>query len=35
MRPVADKEGRPLPLILWLLGVPLGLVIILWLMGIV
>jgi hypothetical protein len=35
MRPVPDKEDSPMPLILWLLGVPLGLIVILWLMGIV
>ena len=29
------KEDKSMPLILWLLGVPLGLVVILWLMGIV
>ena len=35
MRPVGNKEERSMPLILWLLGVPLGLIVILWLMGIV
>jgi len=28
-------EGSRMPLILWLLGVPLSLIIILWLMGVV
>jgi hypothetical protein len=31
----ADTGGAPMPLILWLLGVPLSLIIILWLMGVV
>jgi len=36
LRPVGnDKEERSMPLILWLLGVPLGLIVILWLIGIV
>ena len=35
LRPLGNKEERSMPLILWLLGVPLGLVVILWLMGIV
>jgi hypothetical protein len=35
MRPVANKEGTLMPLILWLLGVPLGLIVILWLVGVV
>jgi hypothetical protein len=29
------EEGTSMPLILWLLGVPLGLIIVLWLMGVV
>jgi hypothetical protein len=29
------KEGRVMPLILWLLGVPLTLIVVLWLMGVV
>jgi hypothetical protein len=29
------KEGREMPLILWLLGVPLTLIVVLWLMGVV
>jgi hypothetical protein len=29
------EEGRSMPLILWLLGVPLGLIVVLWLMGVV
>ena len=29
------KEDHPMPLILWLLGVPLTLIIVLWLMGVV
>jgi len=30
-----DKEEGQMPLIMWLLGVPLGLIVVLWLMGIV
>ena len=26
-------EGHPMPIILWLLGVPLGLILVLWLFG--
>jgi hypothetical protein len=29
------KEGGVMPLILWLLGVPLTLIVVLWLMGVV
>jgi hypothetical protein len=32
---VRQKEVTAMPLILWLLGVPLGLIIVLWLMGVV
>jgi hypothetical protein len=31
----SKREGITMPLILWLLGVPLGLVVVLWLMGVV
>jgi hypothetical protein len=34
-REEAGQVRRPMPLILWLLGVPLSLIIILWLMGVV
>jgi hypothetical protein len=29
------RGGHAMPLILWLLGVPLGLIVILWLIGVV
>jgi hypothetical protein len=29
------KEGTSMPLIMWLLGVPLSLIVILWLIGVV
>jgi hypothetical protein len=31
---VRDKEEHTMPLILWLLGVPLSVIIILWLLGV-
>ena len=33
--PDRRKEDAPMPLILWLLGIPLSLIVILWLMGVV
>ena len=34
LRANGGKEGTEMPLLLWLMGVPVGLIILLWLLGI-
>ena len=34
LRANGGKEGTEMPLLLWLMGVPVGLIILLWLLGV-